>query len=251
VVEYVASAYADGRTGLSDRSELGDVASLAVSRRLVARVFTEKPQLLRMQVFNRFDGRRWATGRRSTRPLDRLDAEAPVPRALAGVPGHRFEVEPPRAGTVETRVLPELALDDGWGLLTPAHPALVVWPGDALAQDDLGIITGDGRMTGLYGIASDPAPWTAPPGEDDLALPPRLDPRVLQLAASIAEDASSDREGVVRTLRHLQTAYRYTLEVGRFRTLDPAPSAESRATISCAKRTRTPGSRCTSRARAG
>jgi TgpA N-terminal domain len=70
VVEYVANAYAEGRTGLSNRSELGDVESLATSRRLVARVFTQRPQLLRMQVFNQFDGRRWLTVRRSTRPLE-------------------------------------------------------------------------------------------------------------------------------------------------------------------------------------
>jgi protein-glutamine gamma-glutamyltransferase len=130
-------------------------------------------------------------------------------------------VEPRRPGTIETRVLPELALDDGWGLLTPAHPTLVVWPGEALAQDDLGILTGDARTTGLYGVASDPAPWTGPPNADDLGLPSRLDPRVLQLAATLAEGARSDRESVARTLHHLQSTYRYTLEVGRFRTIDP------------------------------
>ena len=121
VVEYVANAYSGGRTGLSDRSELGEVESLATSRRVVARVFTEKPQLLRMQVFNRFDGRHWATGRRTARPIAPPGEGVPLPPALAALPGHRFAVErwPDRA--IETRVLPELALDDGWGLLTPAR----------------------------------------------------------------------------------------------------------------------------------
>lgn len=221
VVEYVANAYAGGRTGLSDRSELGEVESLATSRRVVVRVFTDEPRLLRMQVFNQFDGRRWATVRRSARPLERPDEGAPLPPALAGLPGGRFVVEPWRADAAVTRVLPELALDDGWGLLTPAHPTLVVWPGERLAQDDLGILAGDARITGLYGVASDPRPWKAPPNADDLGLPVRLDPRVLQLAATLSADARTDRESVERTLRHLQTAYRYTLEVGRFRTLDP------------------------------
>jgi transglutaminase-like putative cysteine protease len=221
VVEYVASAYAGGRTGLSDRSELGDVESLATSRRLVARVFTDEPRLLRMQVFNQFDGRRWVTVRRFARPLERLGAGARLPPGLSGLPGRRFAVEPWRQDAIETRVLPELALDDGWGLLTPAHPTLVVWPGEGLAQDDLGILTGDARTTGLYGVASDPRPWTAPPNGDDLGLPSRLDPRVLQLAATLSSDARTDRESVERTLRHLQTAYRYTLEVGPARTADP------------------------------
>jgi len=221
VVEYVANAYSDGRTGLSDRSELGEVESLATSRRVVARVFTEEPQLLRMQVFNRFDGRHWATVRRTSRPIAPPDQAARLPPALAALPGRRFAVErwPDRA--IETRVLPELAIDDGWGLLTPAHPALVVWPGERLAQDDLGVLIGDGRTTGLYGVANDPAPWPAPPGGDDLGLPSRVDPRVLQLAAQLADGTRSEREGVERTLHHLQTAYRYTLDVGRFRTLDP------------------------------
>ncbi|MET0555810.1 MAG: transglutaminaseTgpA domain-containing protein [Vicinamibacteria bacterium] len=221
VVEYIANAYTEGRTGLSNRSDLGEIESLATSRRLVARVFTERPQLLRMQVFNQFDGRRWATVRRSTRPLARLEAGAARPGALAGVPGQWFAVEPWRTGAVETRVLPALALDDGWGLLTPAHPTLVVWPGDALAQDDLGIVGGDARTTGLYGVANDPAPGTSPPNGDDLELPVRLDPRLLQLAATLAEGARSERESVDRTLGHLQTGYRYTLEVGRFRSADP------------------------------
>jgi transglutaminase-like putative cysteine protease len=221
VVEYVANAYSGGRTGLSDRSELGEVESLATSRRVVARVFTEEPQLLRMQVFNRFDGRHWATVRRTTRPIAPPGEGARLPPALAALPGRRFAFERWPARAIETRVLPELALDDGWGLLTPAHPALVVWPGDRLAQDDLGILIGDARRTGLYGVANDPAPRTDPPGDEDLGLPSRVDPRVLQLAARLSDGTRSAREGVLRTLHHLQTAYRYTLDVGPFRTLDP------------------------------
>ena len=46
VQEMVARAYTQGQTGLSNRSQLGDVASLALSRRVVARVWTDRPQLL-------------------------------------------------------------------------------------------------------------------------------------------------------------------------------------------------------------
>lgn len=221
VVEYVARAYSEGRTGLSDRTQLGEVASLAVSRRVVARVFTDTPQLLRMQVFNQFDGRQWASLRRTTRTLRPLDSSRPFPEVLGRVPGHRFAAEDASGRLVETRVLPALEIDDGWGLLTPARPALVVWPGEQMVQDDLGVVSGDPRSTGLYGVANDPAPSVAPANPDDLALPPRLDPRVLQLAAWLAEGTRSDREAVERTLRHLETSYRYTLDVGAFRTLDP------------------------------
>jgi transglutaminase-like putative cysteine protease len=221
VVEFVANAYSSGRTGLSDRTELGEVESLATSRRVVARVFTDRPQLLRMQVYNQFDGRRWVAVRRSTRTLERPAAGTPEPAVLAQLPGLRFEVKPPDSGDIATRVLPALALDDGWSLLLPANPSLVVWPGERLSQDDLGLVLGNARTTGLYGVANDPAPEAAPPNADDLALPQRLDPRVLPLAATLGGGGRSDRETAERTLQHLRTSYRYTLEVGRFRTLDP------------------------------
>jgi transglutaminase-like putative cysteine protease len=159
--------------------------------------------------------------RRTTRPIAAPDEGVPLPSALAALPGRRFAVERWPGRVIETRVLPELALDDGWGLLTPAHPTLVVWPGERMAQDDLGVLIGDARTTGLYGVANDPAPSASPPGPEDLGLPSRVDPRVLQLAAQLADGTRSEREGVLRTLHHLQTAYRYTLEVGRFRTQDP------------------------------
>ena len=60
VENLAARTFAEGQTGLSDHSELGAIERLATSRRVVARVWTTKPQLLRMRVFTDFNGTIWS-----------------------------------------------------------------------------------------------------------------------------------------------------------------------------------------------
>lgn len=222
VQEFVARAYGEGRTGLSDRSELGEVASLALSRRVVARVWTNRPQLLRMQVFMQFDGRRWVSFPRDGRLLRRVD-RTPLGPLLDTVPGDvyaRGAVD--AAGLTETRILRALSVEEGWGLLAPAGSVGVVWPESGLALDDRGLVTTGGVRARLYGVLNRPAAGVpVPPAEVDLALPVRLDPRVRELADSLRRGEAPSPALVERTVDHLRSSYRYTLDVGRFETSDP------------------------------
>jgi len=227
VQEFMARAYAEGRTGLSDRSELGEVESLAQSRRIVARVWTTSPQLLRMQVLTHFDGRRWAAGHQEPREVDALDqwpigGWSPGP-LLESIPSRLFAVDLPRtAGTsIETKILSALSFDDGWGVLTPASPVVLAWPGEKLTIDNLGRVAAEEGVARLYGVASGGGPARSETEAADLALPARLDPRVRRLAEALRSGARSNREVVARTVAHLRSGYRYTLDVGRFRSGDP------------------------------
>jgi transglutaminase-like putative cysteine protease len=228
VTQFVAQAYSEGQTGLSDRSELGEVQRLAPSRRVVARVWTERPRLLRMQVFNYFDGRRWSGGRTGQRVVTPLDAagaaRAPLSSPLREIPGKVFAVTMPRDGArlVGTKILPVLSFDQGWGLLLPARPMLLVWPGEKLTVDDLGRVTAEGSVARLYGVANAEGTGAGlEPTAADLAPPTQLDPRVRRLADDLRQGAGSNREIVGHTLDHLRSTYRYTLDVGRFQGRDP------------------------------
>jgi hypothetical protein len=224
VQEMLGRAYGWGQTGLSDRSELGEVASLARSRRVVARVWTDRPQLLRMQVFAQFDGRRWAAFPPAGRRLEPV-ARGRLGPLLASVPGLTYASGQPPVGLrglAETRVMPELWLDDGWGLLAPSGPLFLVWPDEGVAMDDRGLITTGGSWAQLYGVANRAAAGVAvPPTDLELALPVQVDPRVRALAASLQAGEAPGPAVVGRTVDHLRTRYRYTLDVGRFASRDP------------------------------
>ncbi len=228
VTRFVGQAYSEGKTGLSDRSELGEVERLAPSRRVVARVWTERPQMLRTQVFTYFDGRRWSVGRPEQRALAPLPpeqaAKAPLNPLLREIPGNVFAVTMPPSGAdlVDTKILPALSFDDGWGLLMPAGPLLLTWPGETLKIDDLGRVTAEGTVARLYGVANGERVGVGlEPTAADLAPPAQLDPRVVRLADDLRLGARSDRQIVGRTMDHLRSAYRYTLDVGRFQGKDP------------------------------
>ena len=223
VQEMVARAYRSGQTGLSDRSELGDVASLALSHRVVARVWTDRPQLMRMQVFAQFDGHRWAAFPRDGRRMNRLARIRRGP-LLASVPGDVYsgDTVAPARGLTETRVLPDLWMEDGWGLLAPSAPRFLVWPQEGVAIDDRGLVTTGGAFAQIYGVMNRAGSGaTVAPADLDLALPPRVDPRVRALAATLQRGEPPGPALVARTVDHLRTFYAYTLDVGRFRSRDP------------------------------
>jgi transglutaminase-like putative cysteine protease len=223
VQEAIARAYRSAQTGLSDRSELGEVASLALSHRVVARVWTDRPQLMRMQVFAQFDGRRWAAFPRDGQRMNRLER---VPRGplLASVPGDVYSgaTASPGPGLTETRVMPDLWMEDGWGLLAPSAPLFLVWPYEGVAMDARGLVTTGGAYAQLYGVMNRAGSGAAGgAGDLDLAVPPQLDPRVRELAATLQRGEPPGPALVARTVDHLRTYYLYTLDVGGFRSRDP------------------------------
>ena len=132
VVRLVARSYAEGRTGLSDRSELGEFRRLATSQRRVARVLTREPSAARSCCGCRSSTSSTGGGGpavRHRRASLRLTALATLPPGslLAEVPGSTFDLTEPRDGSslgpgaVEARVLLSLGFDEGWGLLVPAR----------------------------------------------------------------------------------------------------------------------------------
>ena len=228
----VASALAGGTTGLDEATSLGDVASLAQSDRVVLRVWTSRPQLLRAFVLDRFDGRGWAAA-----PAARLNLPPlgpPLPELLRGASGSFFLLPPfgpddltaaggavaGAAALVETRFVP--AVSDGWPLLAPASPMLVRAPLRWLERSGSGVLRGS-DVPAVYGVASSRAGALGPsPVDEALQLPASVDPRVHALASSLAAGTASDRERLARTVAHLHGGgYRYTLDVGSFRTGDP------------------------------
>ena len=230
----VASALAGGTTGLDEATSLGDVASLAQSDRVVLRVWTRRPQLLRAFVLDRFDGHGWAAAPAARRNLPPLGP--PTPALLRGASGSFFLLPPfgPEdlagaggavagavpAALVETRLVP--AVSDGWPLLAPASPVLVRAPLRWLERSGSGVLRGS-DVPAVYGVANRPGAGREPsPGDEALQLPASVDPRVRALASSLAAGTASDRERLARTVAHLHGGgYRYTLDVGSFRTGDP------------------------------
>ncbi len=226
VMELVARAYAEPRTGLSDRTSLGDVEELVQSTRIVARVWCERPPLrLRMQVFRRFDGRSWAVGPARERPLEPSAEGAHLGTLLRRVPGSTFELEPPPGDLSqarEMRVLSRLGFDDGWGLLVPARTLLLRAPTAQIKVDTLGRVFVEGGPPRLYGTLSRDggSKLAEPPTEDDrCALAPRpswLDDRLVRLARDLAAGTTSEAERLERTTAHLLSPeYVYTLKPGR------------------------------------
>ncbi len=217
VEEWTAGLLTDGQSGLSTQSTLGDVANLALSRRIVARVWTTRPQLLRMQVFTGFDGRKWSA--RPTKPREVApdpSGHAALGPLLATTPGEVFLLGSlGLAQEVETRVMPSLSWGDGWGLLVPAHPALTRMPVERVKVDDgAGLIDTESASVSIYAVGNG-APPSAPeePAPED---PSRkiLDIRgIRRLAGTIGGEAGTAREKVDRTVAYLQgPPFRYTLE---------------------------------------
>jgi transglutaminase-like putative cysteine protease len=232
----IARALPGAATGLSSESRLGEFGRLAVSDRVVLRVWTSRPGPLRAYVFTSFDGREWSSGERreswSGKPILPWTGETSGTR-LAGVPGSLFVIpgdgEPPftDAGLAETRILQSVVAD--WPLLVPVSPRLVRAPTTYLLRSREGELRWPPyEPARLYAILHDPrgrADRAADEGRSArasaLALPARIDPRLRVLAGALATDAHSDRARLENTVAWLRSNLTYSLDVGEFTTRDP------------------------------
>jgi len=132
----VASAFAEGKTGLGGRSTLGEFAELAVSRRRVLDLQTSLPEAgecrLVSEVLTRFDGHEWTAphpapdGRSATaeRPASLRPAPVAPPRGplLEGI-GAWFEVAPAPARTLDLLITQSEV--ESWPLLLPRGTAFI------------------------------------------------------------------------------------------------------------------------------
>jgi hypothetical protein len=235
VEQAVARTFAEGTTGLARESRLGEFGELATSDRIVLRVWTAHPQLLRAYVFTRFDGREWSLGEGreggSEKPLLPLAGGA-ADTAVAGVAGNLFVIPPgerPLAGSrglLETRVLQSVVTD--WPLLVPASPRLVRAPTPYLSRSQEGVLRWPPyEPARRYAVVHDDPKRIARVESSpsaraaSLGSPRRLDPRFRILAAILATDATSDRGRLDNTVAWLQREFEYSLDVGKFETADP------------------------------
>ncbi len=242
-----AAALDHGATGLSGESTLGDIGSLARSRRRVLDLQTSLPSdgawLLPAEVFTRFDGRRWSNAPapgRSSAPSSSPDEPAlsvtPGPLRPGATPsgagplvaelGKWFPIPgiEPDSGASPAQVRVTQARTEEWPLLLPRGPVAVTAASSHLQLDRFGLVR---RVAGLplrqYGAVlvdrvSGGWPGLSPvEREESLALPQVVDPRVASLASSLAPVDSGSREVLAATVHHLQTGYEYSLSPGPFR----------------------------------
>src|SRR5262249_53224908 len=79
-------------SGLSSSSRLGDIQELKLSRRVVMRVWTTRPQKLRARVFTRFDGQVWHVlgGPEREMAPEAIASDADLAGWLDAIPGRSF-----------------------------------------------------------------------------------------------------------------------------------------------------------------
>ncbi|NDY90079.1 transglutaminase family protein [Ideonella livida] len=212
-----------GRTGLSDRLSLGEVAELATDDSIAMRlrfpdgVPPPQERYFRGPVLVHYDGRQWQAplwmGRRAN------DAPIVHPQAMPNATRWRYEVtlEPTRIAWLP---LPEQTLDTPEGF-----PPLGNWPvrPDGLGQWRLIAPLGERlKLDGVAWSAVRPRPGLGGMGiEDALHLPPGVHPRTQAWAEDFADELQAARGGrrpleagelVVALLRHIRSqSYSYTL----------------------------------------
>jgi hypothetical protein len=231
-VEATTMKWVMGGTGSANpfgtQSQLGDLQRLQLSRRVVLRVWTTRPQKLRARVFGRFDGRTWQA---------MVPVGTSLRAALGGspgtwlndVPGNSFLFPRGEGGlstaATPTRIVQSVATPGV--LATPANKLLVRVPLPSLRADTLdNLILPLTSQVPIFGVVNLPGAEDTEAGppdsrEDYLAVPRDLDPRWPALAMQLANSTPSTEERVTRTIDYVKHAAKYSLEVGEFRTRQP------------------------------
>ncbi len=234
VEETMMTIYTPSRDGnaAQHRAQLGELQRLKLSRKVVMRVWSERPQRLRSRVLVHFDGTGWsrdAAGLRELAPVVGTVALDTAAQAfVAELPGADFVPLPEslhRQRLIRTRVVRV----DGGGLATPGGSYLVRAPADKVQIDPAAVVLLPPRArVHVWGVLHDvnhqrvqEAAPDAATLEASLELPEALDPRVRDLAARLAEGASEDETVVERVVAHLRENYRYSLDVGAMDRQDP------------------------------
>jgi len=225
IVERASAGWIDSGAGPTrsavggDSATLGQLERVALSRRVVMRVHAQQPQKLRVRVLTRFDGRTWHAARSESRRLAPLPVAAfpDVPGSLLGLPGATAD-ETRTAEVFRSRIV--LALAAG-ALAAPRGTRFVQLAGSASVDTD-GLVAASEPAVEIYGLINRRGVRddVIPDRTALLALPADTDPRLLALAARLAEGAPQPLR-VQRTLNHLDRECRYALDVGSFQGTQP------------------------------
>jgi transglutaminase-like putative cysteine protease len=227
IEEAVIAAYIPKTEGGEGSRRLGDLRSLKLSKKVVLRVESERPQKLRSAVLVRFDGASWhgdPTTVRTLSPVSVPGLGESEREFLSGIPGSDF-VLAPGALSGERLIRTVVVRVDGSGLATPGGSVLVHAPLENIQVDSAGIALPPPRTAvRWYGVLHETDHRRSPgaPARDaDLQLPPALDPRIPELAAEIAVGESSPERVVEKVVSHLRGNYRYSLDLGEVDPRDP------------------------------
>ena len=190
-------------SGLDDSLELGALTSLSQSEEMVLRVYGRGVDRLRGAAYDRYDRGRWRSTRGPARTILRV-ATGPLRQPDAVL------VE--RVGSVR-----------GW-VMIPLGAATLATEEGVVRVDPLGVvrsIPGDPALRVWFRPGARTTLAPAPPGEDDLALPAALRPRLTELAEQFAAGATTPFARVERIAEVLRTRYRYSLRFERTPRRDP------------------------------
>ena len=226
VEETMMTIYTPSAGGIATqhRARLGELQQLKLSRKVVMRVWSERPQRLRSRVMVHFDGTGWSRDAARFRELVPAEGEVALDEAaqafLAELPGADFVPLPKklhRQRLIRTRVVRV----DGGGLATPGGSYLVRAPIDKIQIDPAAVVLLPSRArVRVYGVLHDvnhqrvqEAAPNAATREASLRLPQALDPRIRDLATRLAEGASGDETVVERVVAHLREDYSYSLDL--------------------------------------
>ncbi len=217
-----------GVSGYGSESMLGEISELKLSRKVVLRMWADRPRKLRHRVLTVFSGKLWHgvpknapgyTPSTAARALNPVSA-----RWLYGLPGKDFVISNASSPVLSFKILRS---DGGGGpLFVPVGTALVRVSTDQLLANSAGVLSlPPFSSSRLYGILQmDPVPERTEPETVDercLAVPEDTDSRLRKLADELAAGASTTEEMVRRTVDHVSLSCSYSLEMGEFKTDQP------------------------------
>jgi hypothetical protein len=222
-------SYAISQPAFSEHARLGSVESLALSHRVVLRLWSDAAMKLRGRVLVDFDGQTWHGARTVQQPLVLLGVAPPAPPSLgqwlAKVEGAAFAEPGPLSLDERQRARVVMVMDLAGPLMTPARTQLVKLNAPALARDGYGIVQAPAGPVEVFAIVPgtrvEVSAEDALPRARYLVLAPDTDPRLRVLAASLSEGAQTDEERVSRTLAYLARELQYSLTPGKFHSRQP------------------------------
>ena len=222
-------SYAISQPAFAEHARLGSVESLALSHRVVLRLWSGAALKLRGRVLVDFDGQAWhgaGSVPHAFVPLGATPlATASLHEWLNEVEGQAFVEPGPLDLDDQRRARVAMVMDLVGPLMTPARTRLVKLKVAALARDRFGIVQAPAGSVEVYALV--PGRLVDRPEVGDLprarylAVSPETDPRLRALAAQLGESARTDEERVSRTLEYLARELQYSLTPGTFHSRQP------------------------------
>jgi len=231
IEETVLITYAPKAEGGEGHRRLGDLRSLKLSKKVVMRVYSERPQKLRSGVLVRFDGASWYGDPSTFRTLAPTSAPGlgeSERTFLSSIPGSDFVPDfVVLAG--ERLIRTAVVRVDGSGLATPGGSRVVHAPLESLQIDQAGVVQAPPRTAvRWYGILhkvdhrlAQEGPLETAERDSSLQLPEGLDPRIREMGKRLVEGESSPERAVEKIISHLRIQYRYSLDIGEMDRRDP------------------------------